>query len=119
MRQDLYPASETRSGKNPQSPVIPVALPKLAYHRQWRKFEIIEFSAHNRQLFLFPGILGNVLTGEESSTCAKYAQVELRIQDQLVWLNGRRLFIRCQNTVHELYGDEIIQFYEERQREWK
>lgn len=40
-------------------------------------------------------------------------------RSQLVWLNGRRLFIRCQNTVQELYGDEIIQFYEERQREWK
>ncbi len=38
-------------------------------------------------------------------------------RSQLVWLNGRRLFIRCQNTVQELYGDEIIQFYEERQRE--
>jgi predicted HTH transcriptional regulator len=40
-------------------------------------------------------------------------------RSQLVWLNGRRLFIRCQNTVQELYGDEIIQFHEDRQREWK
>lgn len=36
----------------------------------------------------------------------------------LVWLE-EKLFIRCQNTVRELYADEIIQFYEEKKREWK
>lgn len=38
---------------------------------------------------------------------------------ELVWHHGKRLFIRCQNTVQELFGNEIILFHEDRKREWK
>lgn len=54
MRQDLYPACETRTGKNPLPPVIT--------------------AAQSDQRLL---VTGNVFTLEESSTCAFFAQVGL------------------------------------------
>lgn len=58
MSQDLYPACETRIGKNPLPPVITAAQP-------------------DQRLL----VTGNVFTLEESSTCAFFAHVGLHSQE--------------------------------------